>query len=63
MCRIRARRVGPSLLLDRGREWQAEGQSRSLRAVGQAGESGRRAGQCGRAERAPGRPDWRHHRY
>eukprot|EP00962_Isochrysis_galbana_P002163 scaffold564_cov101-Isochrysis_galbana.AAC.1 len=61
MWRIRARRVGPSLLLDRGREWQAQGQ---LPARGRAGrERGCRAGQCGRAERAPGRRDWQHHRY
>eukprot|EP00962_Isochrysis_galbana_P043978 scaffold16904_cov101-Isochrysis_galbana.AAC.2 len=38
MWRIRARRVGPSLLLDRGREWQAQGQ---LPAQGRAGRRSR----------------------
>eukprot|EP00962_Isochrysis_galbana_P033150 scaffold11037_cov124-Isochrysis_galbana.AAC.4 len=45
--------------------WVGSGRLRvsCLRAGGQAGERGRRAGQCGRAERAPGRRDWQHHRY
>eukprot|EP00962_Isochrysis_galbana_P035968 scaffold12361_cov113-Isochrysis_galbana.AAC.3 len=63
MWHISAQRVSHSLLPDRGREWQAQGQLRSLCAGGQAGERGRRAGQCGRAERAPGRQNWRHNRY
>eukprot|EP00962_Isochrysis_galbana_P026239 scaffold8119_cov102-Isochrysis_galbana.AAC.4 len=66
MWHIRARRVGPILLLDRGREWQAQGQlPAGGRAAGRQGNAGaeRRAGQCGRTERAPGRRDWRYYRY
>eukprot|EP00962_Isochrysis_galbana_P039216 scaffold14030_cov121-Isochrysis_galbana.AAC.1 len=48
MWRIRARRVGPSLLLDRGREWQAQGQlpARGARA-GRQGNVGAEPGSVG----------------
>eukprot|EP00962_Isochrysis_galbana_P023943 scaffold7307_cov125-Isochrysis_galbana.AAC.13 len=46
---IRARRVGPSLLLDRGREWQAQGQ---LPAGGRAGRGTRAQSRAVRAGRA-----------
>eukprot|EP00962_Isochrysis_galbana_P026485 scaffold8225_cov129-Isochrysis_galbana.AAC.6 len=48
MWRIRAWRVGLSILLDRGREWQAQGQLRGLRAGRQenvAAEPGNAGGQ------------------
>eukprot|EP00962_Isochrysis_galbana_P005224 scaffold1424_cov111-Isochrysis_galbana.AAC.4 len=49
MWRIRARRVGPSVLLDRGREWQAQGQ---LPAHGPAGRGTRAQSRAVRAGRA-----------
>eukprot|EP00962_Isochrysis_galbana_P009295 scaffold2606_cov120-Isochrysis_galbana.AAC.4 len=49
MWRIRARRVGPSLLLDRGREWQAQGQLPARAGGHRQGNAGAEPSSAGRA--------------